>query len=84
MTLELKFLICISLMFSIILQHAYCQKSDKRKTEFLAIHNLQKIENIDSIKLIEQKITSIIQKDIWNKNKLLFSSLMNARKIQTK
>jgi hypothetical protein len=63
-------------MFSMVLQQAYCQKSDIRKTEFLATHNLQKIENKDSINRIEQKITSIIQKDNWNKNKLFFSSLM--------
>ena len=74
MTIKLKFLVCISIMFLLVLKQAYSQKSDVLKAEFLATHNLKRIENKDSIKQIEQKITSIIDVDNWNKNKLFFSS----------
>jgi hypothetical protein len=55
------------------MQEAYCQKFDLLKSEFLATHNLKRIENKDSIKQIEQKITSIIHNDNRNKNKLFFN-----------
>jgi len=73
MTIKLKFLVCISIMFLLVLKQAYSQKSDVLKAEFLATHNLKRIENKDSIKQIEQKITSIIHNDNRNKNKLFFN-----------
>lgn len=73
MTIKLKFLVCISIMFSLVLKQAYGQKSDVLKAEFLATHNLKRIENKDSIKQIEQIITSIIHNDNRNKNKLFFN-----------
>jgi hypothetical protein len=63
------------MMFLLVLKQGYCQKSDLLKAEFLATHNLKRIENSDSIKQIEQKITSIIHNDNRNKNKLLFNFL---------
>jgi hypothetical protein len=62
------------MLFSLVLKQAYGQKTDLLKAEFLATHNLKRIENKDSIKQIEQKITSIIDVDNWNKNHLFFNS----------
>ena len=73
MTIKLKYLVCISMLFSLVLMQAYGQKTDVLKAEFLATHNLKRIGNKDSIKQIEQKITSIIHYDNRNKNKLFFN-----------
>jgi len=73
MIIKLKFWVCISIMFLLVLKQAYGQKSDVLKAEFLAAHNLKRTENKDSIKQIEQKITSIIHNDNRNKNKLFFN-----------
>lgn len=74
MTIKIKYWVCISIMFSLVLKQAFSQKSDLLKAEFLETHNLKRIENTDSIKQIEQRITSIIDVDNWNKDKLFFSS----------
>jgi hypothetical protein len=72
--MKFKFLIFVfgSAAFLIAHQITFSQKSDIRKTKFLAIHNLKRIENKDSINQIEQKIAFINNKSNRKNSKLFF------------
>ena len=62
----------LSIAFIIVPQLTYCQKPDLLKTIFFENYVLRKIEDIDTIKQIEQKIAFINNKSNQKNGKLFF------------